>query len=120
MIAYDCLVNKASKLSYVIEVGHAINRRWLVFARIRAQENVVECHAELCFVGSLWCDIEQYLPHGEEHQADMDDELVRENVILDVLVDGTQNEVVLEFLSLFLANLTRLVWLIISAIITQI
>ena len=50
----------------------------------------------------------------------MDDELVRENVILDVLVDGTQNEVVLEFLSLFLANLTRLVWLIISAIIAQI
>ena len=120
MIAYDCLINKFSKLSYVIEVDHTINHRWLVVFRIRAQENVIKCHAELCFVGSLWCDIEQYLPHGEEHQADVDDELVGENVILDVLVDGTQDQVVLEFLSLFLANLTRLVYLIISAIITQI
>ena len=50
----------------------------------------------------------------------MNDELVRENVILDVLVDGTQDQVVLEFLPLFLAILTRLVWLIISAIITQV
>ena len=50
----------------------------------------------------------------------MNHELVWENVILDVLVDGTQDQVVLERLSLFLADLSRLVRLIFLAIITQV